>query len=82
MFDSIGFFKCPELNRLAFCRPLFLILVVKLDLNEVAHLDLLYVVDHVLVVLQGVPLLVLHGRVPERCGIRRIEEKTKPFKKL
>ncbi len=39
--------------------------VVELDLGQVAHPDLFHIVDHVLVVLQGVSFPVLHGRAPK-----------------
>ncbi len=41
-------------------------LVVKLDLGEVAHSNLLDIVDDVFVVLKGVPLLALNCRCPKR----------------
>ena len=39
--------------------------MVELDLGQVAHLDLLDIVDDVLVVLEGVAFLVLHSCVPD-----------------
>jgi hypothetical protein len=41
-------------------------LVVKLDLGEVAHSNLLDIVNDVFVVLKGVPLLTLDRRCPKR----------------